>query len=93
MAGGLAAQADFDAVDAVDGGVAGGGAAQHLDAGAGQEAQVREVVADGLGQVDGSPDTPAFPTCASLKAVTFVSGIYQTNLVLFTIRHIWCLCW
>ena len=44
MPGGLVAQAHFYAVDAVDGGIAGRRAAQDLDAGAGQEAEVRQVV-------------------------------------------------
>ncbi len=51
MAGGLVAQAYFYAVDAVDGGVAGRGATEDFNVGAGQEAEVGEVVTDLFGEV------------------------------------------
>ena len=56
MARGLTAEAHFDAVDAIDRGVARRGAAQHFDAGAGQKTEVRKVVADLVRQVDGLDD-------------------------------------
>jgi hypothetical protein len=49
---GFIAEADFDAVDAVDAGIAGGGAAEDVHAGSGEEAEVSEVVAHFFRQVN-----------------------------------------
>jgi hypothetical protein len=95
-AGGLVAQGDFDAVEAVDGGVAGGGAAEDFDAGAGQEAQVREVVADLFGQVDGLYNARIanlrIAQSGNLRLNHFSLRRYPTNLVLFIIRHLGGVC-
>jgi hypothetical protein len=62
---GLVAEADFYAVDAVDAGVAGGGAAEDFDFGSGEEAEVGEVVAHFFGQVDGFDDALAANLCVA----------------------------
>ncbi len=73
MARGLVAQAHFDAIDAVDGGVAGRGAAEDFDGGAGQETEVREVVGDLLGQIDALDDAGIADLCSRWGAVTAVA--------------------
>lgn len=57
VAGGLFAEGNLYAVNAVDGGVAGGSAAEDFNVGAGEEAEVSEVVADLLGELDGFEDS------------------------------------
>ena len=57
--GGLMAERDFKAVNAVDGGIAGGSAAQGRDLGVGHKTHVHQVVLDVLRQVEGDQD-PAF---------------------------------
>ena len=50
------AERDFHAVDAIDGGVAGRGAAQGGDLGIGHKAHMHQVVLDVFGQVEGDQD-------------------------------------
>ena len=57
--GGFVAQRDLHAVDAVDGGVAGRGAAQGGDEGIGDKAHMHQMVLDGFRQIEGDQD-PAF---------------------------------
>jgi len=49
---GFVAEPNFNAINAVDAGIAGGGAAQNLDVGSGEEAEVSEVVAHFFGEID-----------------------------------------
>lgn len=51
------AEGDFEAVNAVDGGVACWGAAQSLDYGIGDKTHVHQVVLDVFRQVEGDEDT------------------------------------
>ena len=60
---GLVAKGDFHAVDAVDGGVAGRGAAQGGDQRIGDKAHMHQVVLDGFRQVEGHQD----PALADLQ--------------------------
>ena len=50
--GSLVAQGDFHAVDAVNGGVAGRGAAQRVDARVGHKAHMHQMVLDGFREVE-----------------------------------------
>ena len=53
------AESDLHAVDGVDGGVAGGGAAQGSDQGIGDKAHMHQVVLHGFRQIEGHQD-PGF---------------------------------
>jgi len=50
--GGLVAEANFNAIYAIDAGVACGSAAENFDVSAGKEAQVSEVMAHFFGEID-----------------------------------------
>jgi hypothetical protein len=50
------AEGDFDSVDAVDSGIAGGGAAEGGDFSVGDEAHVHEVVLNRIGQIESDED-------------------------------------
>jgi hypothetical protein len=52
VAGCFAAQCDFGAFDTVDGRIAGGSAAQHVNRGLRQEAKVHEVIKHIMGQLE-----------------------------------------
>lgn len=54
--GGLVAEGNLHAVNAVDGGITGGGAAERSDKSIGDEAHVHEVVLHGFRQVKGYQD-------------------------------------
>jgi hypothetical protein len=52
VAGGLVAEANLYAINAIDAGIAGGSGAEDFDFGAGKEAEVSHVVAHFVGEID-----------------------------------------
>lgn len=51
MPGSLLSEADLNAIDAVDGGIARGGTAEDFDFRAGEKAEMRQVIADFLAEI------------------------------------------
>jgi hypothetical protein len=80
------AEGDFHAVNAVDGGIAGRGAAQGRDQGIGDKAHMHQVVLYGFGKVEGDQH-PAFAD--SSKPELRWGSLYDHNVVL----KLWFLDW